>query len=147
MAADFKCGTSYFYVSNIRFRVLIESGIEVGQRLANSTEEVQFVRKLERFHGSMFPGLGLDIDEFFTELSERKFWCVVYLNVAQEFHEARRSPASLLELTGRLRFIAECVMISQMFWQLVIVVDRDWYAIDAIKEDDRPGPFRVHGIP
>jgi hypothetical protein len=145
MSSSFDCGTSYFYVSNRRFFALISLAIEVAQGVASTTAEHTYIAKLKKFDEESFPGIGLDLDEFFTELDERKFWSEVFLRLAWEFYDRQRGNH---DHQGRhiIPVIAQCFTICRMLEQLVNQTESGWTPLPA-PEDDRPGPFRFKGLP
>lgn len=145
MSSNFTCGTSYFYVSNRRFFALISLAIEVAQGVACSDAELAYVAKLKKFDEDSFPGIGIDLDQFFVDLAERKFWSEVFLRLAWEFYDRQRGNHGQ---QGRhiIPVIAECYTISRMLQQLVNQTEQDWLPLPA-PEDDRPGPFRFKCLP
>ena len=145
MSGSFECGSSYFYVSNVRFRTYVEYAIEVGGRLAQTDAEQSFVAKLREFEGSIWPGIGLDLEKFFVDIAERKFWSVAFLQLAGEFYERQRGDHSQ---QGRLIIpvIAECYTLSRMLCQLVNQTEPDWNPLP-ITDEHQPGPFRLKCLP
>jgi hypothetical protein len=72
----------FFYVSNQRFRSLIEFGLEVGQRCAETEVERSYVSGLRGRSSAFFPGYDLAIEQEFPLRDERKFWARVFFDLA-----------------------------------------------------------------
>jgi len=82
MASAIKYHDQFFYVSNQRFSSLIEFGLEVGEKAAETDAERSYVAKLrERFAG-FYPGYDLAIEREFPSRDERKFWARVFFDLA-----------------------------------------------------------------
>jgi len=82
MASAIKYHDQFFYVSNQRFSSLIEFGLEVAEKAAETDAERSYVSKLrERFAG-FYPGYDLAIEREFPSRDERKFWARVFFDLA-----------------------------------------------------------------
>jgi len=82
MASAIKYHDQFFYVSNQRFSSLIEFGLEVAEKAAETDAERSYVAKLrERFAG-FYPGYDLAIEREFPSRDERKFWARVFFDLA-----------------------------------------------------------------
>jgi len=82
MASAIKYHDQFFYVSNQRFSSLIEFGLEVAEKAAETDAKRSYVAKLrERFAG-FYPGYDLAIEREFPSRDERKFWARVFFDLA-----------------------------------------------------------------
>ncbi len=143
MAGNFTSGGSYFYVSNSRFCGLIELAIEVGDHIALPPQKT-YVERLREFHGGIWPGIGLNLEEQFSELGERKFWSTVFATLAWDYFDRSRGDQS--QRGWQVAMIAQCYTLSCMLTQLVNQVEHPWEP-NPQPVDDRPGPFRFKSLP
>ena len=73
------------WVSNARFRTLIEFALEVGQKSAASPEEKAFVQKLREENDTiLFNGCDFDLNERFATVASRKFWAKVFFEIGRQ---------------------------------------------------------------
>jgi hypothetical protein len=72
------------WVSNARFRTLIEFALEVGEKCTVSPEEKELVQKLrEEADTILFNGCEFDLNERFATVASRKFWARVFFEVSR----------------------------------------------------------------
>lgn len=72
----------FFYISNQRFCSLIEFGLEVGQKSAETDVEESYVTGLRVRSGAFYSGYDLAIEREFPSRDERKFWARVFFDLA-----------------------------------------------------------------
>ena len=82
MASAISFQDQFFYVSNQRFRSLIEFGLEVGQRTAEIDTERSYVSALTERSDAFYPGYDFAIQREFPSRDERKFWARVFFDLA-----------------------------------------------------------------
>jgi hypothetical protein len=78
MASAFRYHDQFFYVSNRMFFRLIELGLDVG----HTDEEKAYVSGLRERNASFYPGYDLVIEREFQSREERKFWALVFFDLA-----------------------------------------------------------------
>ena len=84
MSSDISYKTEVLWVSNQRFRTLIEFALDVGEKSARSLEEVAFVRLLaDDDETALFNGCSFNLDERFQGVAAKKFWAAVFFDVAR----------------------------------------------------------------
>ena len=83
MASEIYHGNQSHQVSNGRFSSLIEFGIQVADETARSEEERRWIERFRVFKERAFAGIGLDLNEQFPEVNEKRFWARVYFDVAR----------------------------------------------------------------
>jgi hypothetical protein len=82
MASRISYQDQFFYVSNQRFHSLIEFGLEVGQKSAETDVEKSYVSGLRERCGAFYPGYDLSIEQEFPLQDERKFWARMFFDLA-----------------------------------------------------------------
>ncbi len=82
MASAISYQDQFFYVSNQRFGLLIEFGLEVGEKSAETDAEKSYVAALRERNNAFYPGYDLAIEEEFPSRDERKFWSRVFFDLA-----------------------------------------------------------------
>lgn len=82
MGSAIKYHDQFFYVSNQRFYTLIEFGLEVGERAAQTEAERSYVSELRERSAGFWLGYDLAIESEFPSQDERQFWACVYFDVA-----------------------------------------------------------------
>lgn len=82
MASCISYQDQFFYVSNQRFHSLIEFGLEVGQRSAETDVERSHVAGLRERSTAFYPGYDLAIEQEFPTRDDRKFWARVFFDLA-----------------------------------------------------------------
>ena len=142
MSGAFASGKSYVYVSNLRFRIILEAAIEVARELANTEPEKKSVVELERWwNEESWPGIGIDLDEQFHTTEEYKLWAQAFESLAwRVFH---RKWGNQDDETWQVGFIGSCHVISRMLTELVWKEDRMWWPAQCDTEGIRPDPMRI----
>ena len=74
-------------LNNRQFSRLIEFAIEIAERTV-STENRAFVNRMKELRDTcVWPGRGIEIENDFPELLERKYWCQVFYDVSRAIFE------------------------------------------------------------
>jgi len=148
MTSSFVSGKNYFYVANRRFDTLVSFALEVASELANEANEIASVGQLQRaFKNDFWPGCGIELDKFFTEQWERKFWARAFDEVAWRVFERRLGNQE--DSSWQVSVIAEARVISIFLTELVwIEGEREWHPTRP-KQDDpdsmKPDAKRIRG--
>ena len=82
MSGAIRYKDQFFYVSNGQFDSLVEFGLEVGQKTAETDAEKAYVSALRERRDAFFPGYDLAIEREFPSRDERKFWARVFFDLA-----------------------------------------------------------------
>lgn len=82
MASDISLKDQFLWVSNQRLSTLIAFALQVGGEAARADTERGWVEKLRQFEEQAWPGIGLDLEERFPSVEEKKFWAQVFHDVA-----------------------------------------------------------------
>ncbi len=142
LSADFSDGENSFTVSNIRFGSLIDFAIAVGTDLAATEQERASVARLSHSREKEFwPGHGLKLNEYFTDLDDRKFWAIVFHAIACLVF--RREIGNQDDDSWQVGVISECRMVSLMLTHLVWTEDRGWYPEDSLEFGAVPDSIRL----
>jgi hypothetical protein len=83
MASEIHHGNQSHQVSNGRFSSLMEFGLQVADETARSEEERRWIERFRVFKERAFAGIGLDLNDQFPEVNEKRFWARVYFDVAR----------------------------------------------------------------
>jgi hypothetical protein len=73
----------FLWVSNQRFSTLLDFALQIGSEKALSDFERSWVTKLTEFQANAWPGIDFDLGKEFAEIDEKKFWAVVFHDVAR----------------------------------------------------------------
>jgi hypothetical protein len=82
MASRISYHDQFIYVSNLRFSSLIEFGLEVGEKCAETNIEKSYVSGLKERSGAFYPGYDFAIESELPSRDERKFWAKIFYDVA-----------------------------------------------------------------
>ena len=142
MSSTFECGRQYFNESNVRWRVMIEGAIEVAKEIAVDEKQLAWIAKLEHWMtNDAWPGIGLNMEERFSETEEQKLWAQAFHTLAQRVY--RRQWGNQDNQTWQVHFITSCHLVSLFLTSLVWKVDRTWYPTPSDPEGIRPDPMRI----
>lgn len=83
MAGIVKLGEQSISVSNNVLVSLVEFALDVGERLAHDRDARAWVEKLREVRGTMRPGIELDLEALFADVEQKKFWALVFHEVAR----------------------------------------------------------------
>lgn len=76
-------------VNNMQFSRLIRFAVELADQMAKGDERL-FVEHMKHLDGHEFwPGRGTDIEEDFPDVSERKFWTRIFLDLSRLIFERK----------------------------------------------------------
>ena len=85
MASDIAIGDQYLWVSNQRLRTLVEFVVEVARGLERSTEEDDYVDRLNNWiEHEYWSGLTFDLAERFPTVDEKKFWAKCFFDLGRK---------------------------------------------------------------
>ena len=82
MSSAIRYKDQFFYVSNGQFDSLVEFGLKVRQKTAETDAEKAYVSALRERRDAFFPGYDLAIEREFPSRDERKFWARVFFDLA-----------------------------------------------------------------
>jgi hypothetical protein len=89
MACQITFKEQFVQVNNMQFARLIDFGIELGEQAAEDGER-PFVERMKKMRDEcFFPGRGIDIDEDFPEISERKFWSRIFFDLSRAIFDRK----------------------------------------------------------
>lgn len=83
MACEIEFKDRTVRLNNRQFSTLIAFAIEIAECTVAGGESVYLDRMKELNHSCFWPGRGIDIQEDFPDLDERKFWSRVFLDTAR----------------------------------------------------------------
>lgn len=138
MSSAFLFQDQFYNVSNNRFVGLIDDGLMVGERTAETDTERSYVSVLERRSEGFFPGCDLVIDEAFSSLDERKFWARVYFDVAYLTFQR--------EITGGYSFVGDAYILARMITRSVQEEERGWFperTLERLEADPYKKGFKI----
>ena len=109
--------------NNMQFSSLIDFVIQVGRTTARTPDEERYVDRMNQLNETEFwPGRGIQIEDDFPDIEEKKVWARVFLDTAREIFERRIG------------------IHEHSFWQ----AQRIWQAygagqlfVDAVRDSDR----------
>ncbi len=88
MACEITYKDQCISLNNRQFSSLIDFVIDVGHRTASTASEHGFVDRVTTMKEEVFwPGRGIDIEDDFPNISERKFWAQVFLDTARHIFD------------------------------------------------------------
>ena len=83
MACQITFGDRWVQLNNQQFSRLIYFAIETAT-LTALDEEAPFVDRMKKMCDELFwPGRGIEIEEDFPDIGERKFWCRMFLDTSR----------------------------------------------------------------
>ncbi|WP_339744391.1 hypothetical protein [uncultured Rubinisphaera sp.] len=83
MACEITFKDRFVQLNNMQFNRLIDFAIEIAEVSATTTE-TEFVERMKnRNEGFFWPGRGIEIEEDFPEIVERKFWSRVFFDLSR----------------------------------------------------------------
>jgi hypothetical protein len=133
MSSAFMYQGQFFYVSNTRFFGLIDDGLMVGKKTAETDTERLYVSVLEKRSESFFPGCDLAIEGAFPSLDERKFWARIFFDVAYLAFQR--------EIMGGFSFVGDAYMLARMITRSVQEEEGGWHP-ERTLESLEPDPFK-----
>lgn len=83
MAGIVRLGEQSISVSSNVLVSLVEFALEVGERLAENDEQRACLHKLREYRQAMAPGSDLDVESLFPDTRQKKFWALVFHEVAR----------------------------------------------------------------
>ncbi len=83
MACQITFKRQWVQLNNRQFSRLIDFAIEIAERTA-TPDDVAFVERMKKLNDECFwPGRGIEIEEDFPDITERKFWCRVFFDTSR----------------------------------------------------------------
>jgi len=115
----------FFYISNMQFSNLIEFGMEVAGKSAETDNERSFLHELRLRSEAYSPGYDLDIEEEFPSCEERKFWARIFYDVAYLIF--RREIGNHAELFWQHTVIGDAYSLARMLTRSVQEEELAWH--------------------
>jgi hypothetical protein len=125
MSSAIQYKDQFFYVSNRQFDSLIEFGLEVAQKTAQTDEEKGYVSGLSGRRDSFYPGYDLAIEREFPSRDERKFWARVFFDLAHLAfrREIGKHDASFWQYS----FVGDAYLLGRMLTRSVQEEELGWH--------------------
>ncbi len=125
MSSAIQYKDQFFYVSNRQFDSLIEFGLEVAQKTAQTDAEKGYVSGLTGRRGFFFPGYDFAIEREFPSREERKFWACVFFDLAHLVfqREIGKHDATFWQCS----FVGDAYLLGRMLTRSVQEEELGWH--------------------
>ncbi|MES2571115.1 MAG: hypothetical protein V4710_13795 [Verrucomicrobiota bacterium] len=125
MASCISYQDQFFFVSNQRFSSLIEFGIEVGRRSAETATEKSYLSGLKERSDAFYPGYDLAIEREFPCREERKFWARVFFDLAYLIF--RREIGNQAVTFWQYSAVGDACLLGRMITRSVQEEEQGWH--------------------
>lgn len=114
-----------FFVSTSRLFTLVDFALQIGRAAAKQDSQHSYVNAFWQWRQSAPKNAPLELDERFPSLDQKKFWAVVFRNVARRIYRRELGDHSVSHWQSRA--ITDAVNIARLLADEVHAEEPGWF--------------------